>query len=155
MSIFERLLADLTAYAERQDDSTSNATETEANSESAAERKGGERGGKQKQEQQQAGLVKWSKHLKHEDPDFSSTFQEVCQRLSDYFDTDVFAKRLNYYRDGSDWKPFHHDSHAYAKGLGKEDFTIGASFGTERQLEFLHEPSGAVMSFPQRNGDVR
>ena len=45
-------------------------------------------------------------------------------------DVDVFASRLNFYRDGTDWKPFHHDSHAYDHRTGiKEDFTMGASFG--------------------------
>ena len=31
---------------------------------------------------------------------------------------------------------------------------MGASFGGERELAFLHEPSGSQFSFPQRNGDV-
>ena len=66
---------------------------------------------------------------------------------------EVFATRLNFYRDGADWKPFHHDSHAFANGQ-KEDFTMGASFGAARDLAFLHEPSGQRFSFPQNNGDV-
>ena len=31
---------------------------------------------------------------------------------------------------------------------------MGASFGGERELEFLHEPSGGTFTFPQKNGDV-
>lgn len=99
------------------------------------------------------GMVTWSRHLKHEDPDFSPTFKAVIQQLSAYFDVEVLATRLNFYRNGSDWKPFHHDSHAYGAKGKKEDFTIGASFGATRELAFLH-PSGTVFSFPQWNGDV-
>ena len=91
----------------------------------------------------EGGLVSWSQHLKArrmkgtntlthalgcptasfpfcqlEDPDFSRAFQSVLQRLSDYFDLEVYASRLNLYRCGSDWKPYHHDSHAYSKDRG-------------------------------------
>ncbi len=60
------------------------------------------------------------------------------------FDTD---------RDGSDWKPYHHDSHAFSGGK-KEDFTVGASFGSTRELAFKHVASGQIFSFPQGNGDI-
>jgi hypothetical protein len=36
----------------------------------------------------------------------------------------VWRARLNFYRDGKDWKPFHHDSHAYGGNGKKEDFTM-------------------------------
>ena len=65
-----------------------------------------------------------------------------------------YASRMNFYRDDSDWKPFHHDSHAYGGKSLREDFTIGASFGATRELAFLHEPSGGQFSFPQGNGDI-
>jgi len=100
------------------------------------------------------GMVNWSKHLKHENPEFSQTFARIVHAMSEYFDVDVYATRLNFYRDGTDWKPFHHDSHAYGGREKREDFTMGASFGGERELTFLHEPSGSQFSFPQRNGDV-
>merc|ERR1719198_2263216 len=73
--------------------------------------------------------------------------------MATYFDVDIFATRLNFYRDGSDWKPYHHDSHAYSNGM-KEDFTMGASFGFTRSLSILHEPSGQHFEFPQQNGDI-
>ena len=75
-------------------------------------------------------------------------------QLSTYFDVEIYASRLNYYRDGTDWKPFHHDSHAYGGRAEREDMTVGASFGANRDLTFLHEPSGHTFSFPQQNGDV-
>lgn len=99
-------------------------------------------------------IVEWSKHLKHEDPSFSETFNLVVQSLSEFFDCDVFATRLNFYRDGSDWKPFHHDSHAFGSNGIKEDFTMGASFGASRELAFLHDASSIQFTFPQNNGDV-
>jgi hypothetical protein len=59
----------------------------------------------------------------------------------------------------SAFKPFHHDSHAYAAGGAgqsdvKEDFTVGVSLGAERELVFKHVASGQQFSFPQKNGDL-
>eukprot|EP00808_Paulinella_micropora_P000271 g45312.t1 len=101
-----------------------------------------------------SGMVNWSRHLKHENPDFSPTFRRIIATLAHYFDVEVYASRLNFYRNGGDWKPFHHDSHAYGGREQREDFTMGASFGASRDLEFLHEPSGETFSFPQHNGDI-
>ncbi len=98
--------------------------------------------------------MNWSKHLKQENPEFSETFRTVVERMASYFDVDVYATRLNFYRDGSDWKPYHHDSHAFGANGRKEDFTMGASFGAQRALSFLHEPSASSFEFPQKNGDV-
>jgi hypothetical protein len=101
------------------------------------------------------GMVPWSQHQRHENPAFSPHFQRIVAQLAEYFDVEVYASRLNFYRDGRDWKPFHHDSHAYASGKDqREDFTIGVSFGARRDLAFLHEPSGRTFAFPQHNGDV-
>ena len=61
-----------------------------------------------------AGMCRWSRHLKHENPDGFPTFQKVVKRISSYFDLDIFATRMNVYPDGSHWKPHHHDSHAYS-----------------------------------------
>jgi hypothetical protein len=103
---------------------------------------------------EEEGMINWSKHLKQENPEFSETFRTIVERMAEYFDVDVFATRLNFYRDGSDWKPYHHDSHAFGANGHKEDFTMGASFGAPRALSFLHEPSASSFEFPQKNGDV-
>ena len=100
------------------------------------------------------GMINWSQHLKHENPEFSVTFKKIVKELAEYFDVEVYATRLNFYRDGSDWKPFHHDSHAFGGRSLREDFTVGASFGAERTLAFLHEKTNSQFSFPQNNGDV-
>lgn len=105
-------------------------------------------------------LTARSKHHKFEDPTISPTFNRVVARLASYFSMEVYATRLNFYADGTSWKPFHHDSHAgraffQSGGIGPaEDFTVGASFGSTRELAFLHVESGAQFAFPQANGDI-
>ena len=42
-----------------------------------------------------------SKHLKHEDPDFSGTFKAVVDAMASYFDVEVYATRLNFYRSST------------------------------------------------------
>eukprot|EP00744_Colponema_vietnamica_P024059 GILI01034990.1.p1 GENE.GILI01034990.1~~GILI01034990.1.p1 ORF type:complete len:225 (+),score=29.50 GILI01034990.1:94-675(+) len=74
--------------------------------------------------------------------------------MEEYFDVEVYATRLNYYRDGTQWKPYHHDSHAYGSKNVREDFTMGVTLGTTRALSFLHEPSKMTFEFPQKNGDM-
>lgn len=105
-----------------------------------------------------AQLIPWSEHLKHEDPTWSPTFLKIVEELADYFGVRVFATRMNVYVDGEAWKPFHHDSHAYANddrgNRIKEDFTMGLSLGASRELVFLHPASKQTFSFPQQNGDV-
>lgn len=96
--------------------------------------------------------VNWSKHFKYENPELSITFNEIVDRMAKYFGVVVLQTRLNYYHNGNDWKPFHHDSHAY--GNKEENFTMGASFGDTRELKFKHVESGSTFSFPQNNGDV-
>ena len=51
------------------------------------------------------GMVNWSKHLKHENPEFSQTFARIVHAMSEYFDVDVYATRLNFYRDGPTGSP--------------------------------------------------
>lgn len=98
-------------------------------------------------------VIQWSRHFKYENPDFSPTFKEIIQRLSDFFGVDILASRLNYYPNGESWKPFHHDSHAFSNGQ-KEDFTMGVSLGSSRKLAFKHPSSEEWFQFPQDNGDI-
>ena len=44
--------------------------------------------------------------------DACPTFRWVLDRLADYFNMDIKATRLNWYRDSNEWKPFHHDAAA-------------------------------------------
>ncbi|ESL06603.1 hypothetical protein TRSC58_05720 [Trypanosoma rangeli SC58] len=106
------------------------------------------------------GRIEWSRHEIFENPmGISATFNDVVAMLAEYFDLDVYATRLNYYRDGQQWKPQHHDSHAYGGRTTptgerlREDFTVGITLGATRSLLFVHEASGRQFDFPQRNGD--
>ncbi len=98
-------------------------------------------------------MISWSKHHKIENPDFSETFNLLVKKISAHFNMLVLATRLNYYKDHTSWKPFHHDSHAYSNGK-KENFTIGISLGASRKITFKHVESGYCFDFPQNNGDV-
>ena len=51
-------------------------------------------------------------HLIVKKPQGSPTFQKVLDRLCEYFHIrkQSMGYRFNWYRDSSDWKPFHHDS---------------------------------------------
>ena len=109
-------------------------------------------------ELEQAGelkIVEWSQHCKIENPRCSITFNDIIEKIAKIFNVTVCETRLNYYKDQSDWKPLHHDSHAYNdQSHLREDFTIGISLGSTRELVFMHEQSGNKFKFPQKNGDV-
>jgi hypothetical protein len=108
-------------------------------------------------EQHNGQIVQWSRHLKYENPQFSKTFNDIVQKMADRFNVQVFATRMNIYPDGKAWKPYHHDSHAFVNLSDqtlKEDFTMGASFGSSRKLSLKHPSSEQTFDFPQNNGDI-
>ena len=51
-------------------------------------------------------------HLISKDPSGSPTFNTIIDKLCDYFHIrkSSIGTRFNWYKDSSDWKPFHHDS---------------------------------------------
>lgn len=51
-------------------------------------------------------------HLISKNPKGSKTFNRVIDRLCEYFHIrkESIGTRFNWYKDSSDWKPFHHDS---------------------------------------------
>ena len=66
-------------------------------------------------------------------------FSWVVEKMAAYFDMDVKATRLNWYRDSSEWKPFHHDAAAMKEKFARtQNFTLGVSFGAERDAAFEH-----------------
>ena len=54
--------------------------------------------------------------------------------MAAYFDMDVNATRLNWYRDSSEWKPFHNDAAAMkeifarTQNFPKEKFCVSENF---------------------------
>lgn len=55
------------------------------------------------------GTIDWSCHRKCEEPQQSKTFNDLMHRLTEHFCVKICEARLNYFRDGEDWKPFHRD----------------------------------------------
>lgn len=106
-------------------------------------------------------------HLITRKPEGSPTYHKIIDRLCEYFSIErkSVGTRFNWYRDSSDWKPFHHDSAAFNPDRAQtQNITVGASFGATRELAFIRarefkddEKSGAAQSekcrlyFPQTN----
>jgi cold shock CspA family protein len=83
------------------------------------------------------------------------TFQKILSKISDYFEMNIKATRLNHYNDSNEWKPFHHDAAAVKKDKAEtQNFTVAVSFGLEREAAFQHAKTGTVLSIPCPNGSV-
>ena len=81
------------------------------------------------------------------------TFTIVVDKLQHYFRMDVKATRLNWYRDTSEWKPFHHDAAAVDEKKAKtQNMTIGISFGATRDVTFEHATTKTTVTIPLSNG---
>ncbi|CAE7430411.1 unnamed protein product [Symbiodinium natans] len=103
-------------------------------------------------------------HLLTKNPGCSRTFSDVLDKICEQFSIanghlrgsvgrDVLGMRFNWYRDGSDWKPFHHDSAAFNPRMAeKQNCTVGVSLGSTRELAFRSTASGDLIYFPQSNG---
>uniref|UniRef100_A0AAV1V3K0 C3H1-type domain-containing protein n=1 Tax=Peronospora matthiolae TaxID=2874970 RepID=A0AAV1V3K0_9STRA len=83
------------------------------------------------------------------------TFDLVTDRLKKFFNLDIKATRFNWYKDTSQWKPFHFDAAAVKPHLaGVQNFTVGISFGATRDAAFEHAKTKTVVSVPQPDGCV-
>ena len=83
------------------------------------------------------------------------TFSYVVDRMRDYFDMDIKATRFNWYRNTSEWKPFHHDAAAVKPDKARtQNFTVAVSFGCERDAAFEHAQTKTVIAMPQPNGTI-
>jgi hypothetical protein len=105
-------------------------------------------------EKQGEDWVSWHEgaHLIAKNYESSPTFEMIREKIARYFNIKIksVGSRLNWYRDSSDWKPFHHDSAAFNPQRAKnQNITVGVSFGAERELSFLHAESGQRVYFPQ------
>ena len=102
-------------------------------------------------------------HLIAKDVTGSKTYAQIIEKLCTYFHIDTskdVGTRFNWYRDSSDWKPFHHDSAAFNPSRAKsQNITIGASFGATRELAFIRakestDGNKCRLYFPQVNNGV-
>ena len=81
------------------------------------------------------------------------TFLKIVERMRTYFDMDIKATRLNWYKDSAQWKPFHFDAAGVKPKFAKtQNCTVAISIGAERECAFEHAASGAIVSVPQPNG---
>jgi hypothetical protein len=64
-----------------------------------------------------AEFISWHEgsHLIVKDPTNCPTFKVIQEKIAKYFSIELksVGTRFNWYRDSSDWKPFHHDSAAF------------------------------------------
>lgn len=83
------------------------------------------------------------------------TFHLVIDRVTQFFKLSVKATRFNWYKDTSQWKPFHFDAAAVKPEIAaKQNFTVGISFGATRDAAFEHAETKTVVSIPQPDGCV-
>lgn len=86
---------------------------------------------------------------------FAPTFNMVLDRLRKFFNMNIKATRFNWYKDTSQWKPFHFDSAAVNPEKAKsQNFTVAVSFGNTRDAAFEHPASKLVISMPQSDGTI-
>jgi hypothetical protein len=65
---------------------------------------------------------------------------------------DIKATRLNYYRNSSDFKPYHFDAAAIdPKKAAIQNMTIGVSFGVKRIVGFEHAKTKSKIFIPLDN----
>ena len=108
-------------------------------------------------ENRDAEFISWHEgaHLIVKDASSCPTFKLIQEKIARYFgiENKSVGTRFNWYKDSSDWKPFHHDSAAFnAKRAASQNITVGISFGATRELAFLHASTGTKVYFPQTNG---
>ncbi|CAI5712164.1 unnamed protein product [Peronospora effusa] len=83
------------------------------------------------------------------------TFDLVTDRLKKFFNLDIKATRFNWYEDTSQWKPFHFDAAGVKPHIAAiQNFTVGISFGANRDVAFEHADTKTVVSMPQPDGCV-
>lgn len=83
------------------------------------------------------------------------TFAMVLDRIRNYFEMDIKATRFNWYKDTSQWKPFHRDAAALKpKQAEQQNFTVAVSFGATRDVAFEDMKSDTVISIPQSDGQI-
>ena len=83
------------------------------------------------------------------------TFNKIIKKIATFFKMDIKATRLNWYRNSSEWKPFHHDAAAVKPDKAKsQNITVGISFGEEREAAFQHASSYTTISVPLPNNSI-
>ena len=84
------------------------------------------------------------------------TFNMIIERIAKFFNMKVMATRYNYYKDSTQWKPFHKDAAAVKPDKAdKQNFTVGISFGMTRAAAFERDTHDrTVISIPIPDGQI-
>ena len=82
-------------------------------------------------------------------------FNVVIKTMETFFDMDIQATRFNWYKDTSEWKPYHHDAAAVKEDKARtQNITVGVSFGETRDVAFQHAKTRTTLSIPLKDGYV-
>lgn len=83
------------------------------------------------------------------------TFEIIINRIKNFFNMRIEATRFNWYKDTSQWKPFHHDASALKPDKAAiQNFTVALSLGATRDAAFEHANNKTVISLPQSDGQI-
>ena len=83
------------------------------------------------------------------------TFQLIIEKIEKYFKFKTQSTRFNFYKDSSDWKPFHHDAAAIKPHIAaKQNMTIALSMGMTRQAAFEFNDNKCVVSMPLEDNSI-
>tara|TARA_B100000902_G_scaffold391129_1_gene441277 strand:+ start:804 stop:1853 length:1050 start_codon:yes stop_codon:yes gene_type:complete len=101
-------------------------------------------------------------HLIADDKMADGKWKEQCPRfvnliktISYIFKMKVTSTRINEYRNGDDWKPYHHDAAAIKEHMKKiQNITVSVSFGATRSVAFQNAKNLSTMSFPIMDGTI-
>lgn len=149
---------------EKKEEDVVNKTDTKPNNNNKKNQRNDRRGGRGGSSS--AKWIAWHEgaHLISKNPKGCPTYEKIVARLCEYFNIDPkgnVGTRFNWYRDSSDWKPFHHDSAAFNPQRARnQNITVGASFGAMRELSFIraeersNPDNKCRVYFPQSNNGV-
>ena len=101
-------------------------------------------------------------HLIADDKMKDGKWKDECPRLQCIIDSiarmynmNVMSTRVNLYRDGTDWKPYHHDAAAIKDHIKKiQNITVAVNFGATRDVGFSHAKSGVTIDIPLIDGYI-
>lgn len=83
------------------------------------------------------------------------TFMMVINRMKEYFNMDIKATRFNWYKDNTDWKPYHRDAAAIDERKAKtQNITVAVTFGATRTASFQHMKHKTRIDIPLSDGSI-
>lgn len=101
-------------------------------------------------------------HLIADDRLNNGKWKETCPRINNLiqcvanmFNMKVTSTRINEYRDGNDWKPYHHDAAALKEDMKLiQNITVSVSFGGLRSVAFQSAKNETSVCLPLLDGYI-